>query len=859
MASAGSATSDKEDQVVAVLAARAPGPHFVEPERFVAAADNAWFDSPVMSRGHAELTVDFNTTPKVTFPQLHQTVYIKDIGSLHGTFHKHGDSSDGLGNENKLEPGQIVKVESGDTLRFGIDIYRAKETFPPCCVDFLVEETMDRINNPQQPNKTSTVSARCFSVSVPEDDFDDEDLISDGDSIVEEEIVPLPQHPPCPLSPSSIAAGKASMIDLTRDDVETSWAQGLSSMHQSSATIRNAADSDLIDLTSEPEASGSEEEDELRTRRQSTPFPPSQPQSINVDTSLSSSNVPWQAFDERFHTKPQDVVTSGPHTAKATESYGSEAHLSEMAESEDYEAKAIGRASLVSDGIRFTAPGYEASSMSGSESPRLSTEELDSNLTDEDEDDQSIVSVESKNDTTSQDSDAADQDSVSSELGEEYDVMDGMMDDFEDEEEDEDLQYDSDSASCADEELDDSMFVRHQSPSLVSKPSSPTEPEPGKPASKVSDETVEQSPEDLGSHTLASTAPFSSVATRQRLPSPSDAAMVKTLPFSTSCTTSTAQALGEKTGKFEYFTARESNRATFMNLDRPKSPPPTSAIRETLAGDKEVSQLPSRHSPARNTFVVARKAMLNKSGATNSSNSFPTIEPLKPAVFSVPSYKVAESKSAYTTIHQDSVWSDSGDKFINSPASLKALWSRTRLQSPDLDMTSAYTFQQSKLARENMAEAVTVKRVQIQDLLAQDPKYTPPVEGVIGPVVTEPQSTSSDTSKAQAGSKRSFGDAFAEADDVPGEVDASSHEIALRVGSEPAGQAAPACHQQAIDSPKSVPDSVHTAVAGNPTASIEPSTVRPAKRRRFAEVAACVALGGAGVLSALIMSAPTFT
>lgn len=85
--------------VVAVLAARAPGPHFVEPERrltftrnnpmisigraskvsskgFVAAADNAWFDSPVMSRGHAELTVDFNTTPKVAFLQLYQGSFL---------------------------------------------------------------------------------------------------------------------------------------------------------------------------------------------------------------------------------------------------------------------------------------------------------------------------------------------------------------------------------------------------------------------------------------------------------------------------------------------------------------------------------------------------------------------------------------------------------------------------------------------------------------------------------------------------------------------------------------------------------------------------------------------------------------
>ncbi len=75
--------------VIVVLAARSPGPHFVEPERrltftlqnptipigraskvsskgFVAASDNAWFDSPVMSRGHAEFSVDFHTNPKVT-------------------------------------------------------------------------------------------------------------------------------------------------------------------------------------------------------------------------------------------------------------------------------------------------------------------------------------------------------------------------------------------------------------------------------------------------------------------------------------------------------------------------------------------------------------------------------------------------------------------------------------------------------------------------------------------------------------------------------------------------------------------------------------------------------------------------
>lgn len=73
-----------------------------------------------------------------------QSIYLKDIGSLHGTFHKRGDGSNGLGKEDKVERGQTVKLESGDTLRFGIDIYRSQQTFPPCYVDFLVEETMEK-------------------------------------------------------------------------------------------------------------------------------------------------------------------------------------------------------------------------------------------------------------------------------------------------------------------------------------------------------------------------------------------------------------------------------------------------------------------------------------------------------------------------------------------------------------------------------------------------------------------------------------------------------------------------------------------------------------------------------------------
>ncbi|EMR66240.1 putative fha domain protein [Eutypa lata UCREL1] len=634
MASTDSASTDKEDQVVAVLAARTPGPHFVEPERrltfttrnpvipigraskvptkgFVAASDNAWFDSPVMSRGHAELSVDFNTTPK--------TIYIKDVGSLHGTFHKRGDGSDGLGKEDKLERGQMVKLESGDTLRFGIDIYRAKETFPPCCVDFLVEETTDRPDL-SQPKKSAMDSARrCFSVSVPEDDFDDEDILSDK-------------------------------------------------------------------------------------------------------------------------------------------------------------------------------------------------------------------------------------------LGEEYGTTD-----FEDEDEALDLHYTDGSPSSLssdDEPLDDSMFPDDQSRS-ESIPSSPVEPEAKTLPSKLPDgDTTEvgQSSEDPVSHRLASTAPFTSFVNRHRLPSPSDAAMVKTLPFGGWCaTTSTAQALGEMTGKYEYFTAREDNRATFMNMDRPRSPPiPISAIRETLGASELARDAAGPcNSPVHTIFLAPKPAMSNKLGVTKSSDASPLVDSPKP-VESSSSGRTAEGpKPAPTGINQDSVWSTSGDKFINSPASAEPSSSRTRLQSPDFDMTSAFTFQQSKLAKENKTEH-TVKPVRIQDLLAQEPNSMEPLEKTIKPVVTIREYTDN-TPRAQTGSKRTFDDAFDDLDlmesddDIADVISNSSDAIALRDLELPAGSSQPK------------QDSITGAVSESLAASPRQIAARPAKRRRFAEVAACVAIGGASVLSALIMSAPTFT
>jgi pSer/pThr/pTyr-binding forkhead associated (FHA) protein len=93
------------------------------------ATDNAWFDSPVMSRDHAELV--FNTEDKV-YPISHptaisqanknQTITIQDIGSMHGTYL----------NTAELARKQPTVLRDGDNLVFGAEVRRGPETFPAC-------------------------------------------------------------------------------------------------------------------------------------------------------------------------------------------------------------------------------------------------------------------------------------------------------------------------------------------------------------------------------------------------------------------------------------------------------------------------------------------------------------------------------------------------------------------------------------------------------------------------------------------------------------------------------------------------------------------------------------------------------
>ncbi|RSL70778.1 hypothetical protein CEP54_001642 [Fusarium duplospermum] len=97
---------------------------------FEAAKNNAWFDSAVMSRTHAELKLDVDK----------QKVYIKDTGSLHGTFK----------NEQRLLRGSFSILDTGDMVKFGIPIERGMERYPPCTMKARLEfGTVDPEDRPK--------------------------------------------------------------------------------------------------------------------------------------------------------------------------------------------------------------------------------------------------------------------------------------------------------------------------------------------------------------------------------------------------------------------------------------------------------------------------------------------------------------------------------------------------------------------------------------------------------------------------------------------------------------------------------------------------------------------------------------
>ncbi|CAK7273221.1 hypothetical protein SEPCBS57363_005545 [Sporothrix epigloea] len=90
----------------------------------VAAAENAYFDSPVVSRVHAEIAGNLENG----------TVSITDMGSLHGT----------SVNDKSLEKGVATPLEEDDTVNFGIHVSRGLDVFGPMACKVAFKRTSAR-------------------------------------------------------------------------------------------------------------------------------------------------------------------------------------------------------------------------------------------------------------------------------------------------------------------------------------------------------------------------------------------------------------------------------------------------------------------------------------------------------------------------------------------------------------------------------------------------------------------------------------------------------------------------------------------------------------------------------------------
>ncbi|MCJ1383793.1 hypothetical protein MMC17_006907 [Xylographa soralifera] len=135
-----------------------------------AAKDNAWFESPIMSRSHAELTL-------VTGPE--RVLHLKDLQSTHGTF---------IGSK-RLDAEVDYPVKNGDTITFGQRVTSGTTTYP--AKDFVIEYQWQQWSNPTpvtSPESRSKTVKPGFHVPYDYEDEDSEDDMSREASV--EQVMP---------------------------------------------------------------------------------------------------------------------------------------------------------------------------------------------------------------------------------------------------------------------------------------------------------------------------------------------------------------------------------------------------------------------------------------------------------------------------------------------------------------------------------------------------------------------------------------------------------------------------------------------------------------------------------------------
>ncbi len=331
---------------------------------------------------------------------------------------------------------------------------------------------------------------------------------------------------------------------------------------------------------------------------------------------------------------------------------------------------------------------------------------------------------------------------------------------------------------------------------------------------------------------------------RDRMPSPSDAALAKSVAFSEKSgrrtTASTAStALGAKSGKFEYFLAREHNKGRFAGISC--APADTTGLYSaTASGGSLPSAGPSTTadpstnadpSSAAGPFFWAMKTSMDR---------LSTIQPLA-----------------------HSPWLVNGDRFLNCHLPMAQDISFGDSQYDDEAMTSAFTFQKHKEMLENIAPLEPVQAPLRTHLGISDI-----VDGCQS-IQSEPKSKGKrkadeiSTLATNQAEKQKETDANAQGDA------AATQSAAPTPSVDPPSLITPSTTPELVTEPKQAatfsPDLPELPQLLLGDAPGQNQATRPVKRRRlrkFAERVGYAALGGvtvgAMVVGSLIYTAPTF-
>lgn len=617
------------------------------------AVDNAWFDSPVMSREHAQLTMNGDD----------KTITIQDIGSMHGTYL----------NNIELPRNVPSTLNNGDIVVFGAEVRRGPETFPACSF---------RINFEFTEKKTANTFAFPESSDIEDAEGEDYDFSED------ENIGRHQQSSEDDVSfesPSPKVSKISDAIDLTRDDSpdvsmsnqidltgETSSEKNLMDMLAGRANdIDHDADSTAIGLYAGNKPILVETEDEEG--------------GFSSDSSELSNGASNDSDDSEDSDGCLEQELSDASEDSEDESEDIAIDTYDIESVHDYSDADVEEAPAASNIIRFAQATHDSPTILLSDI-RTRTQFPESVADDEDDDNESDLGL-----------------SEAGEAGLRALFDDGLLEN--------DARLDSENEPDSEPEHDSEAV---DIPSLVA------EIENAESATAPTTTQASIPPLHLATEHSASYA-TQQVFTGDKLgisypsmrqPSPSDAAMVKSAipPQQNTYPTgvcevgtfgkSTAQILGDKTGKSAFFEAREANKAKFneeakkpkLNFDGPSaSSPPFKLPRNSGFG---YSFTPATSVPAGSQNV--RRVGFGFGSGFGSNSKFTSLP-----------------KPAFPTREPCSFL----DKPDENPIP-------ARTPSPPLDMTSAYSFSVSKSSTPPITPAQLNSRgIKINDII--DTSATP--------------------------------------------------------------------------------------------------------------------------------------